>query len=63
MEPTTVDFTVITDALANAVTPGEIANIIALGLGASIGLVLMWFGARKLIKVVMGAFKKGRISM
>lgn len=44
----------------------NISNIVAiLGIvvGACVGLVLMWFGIRKVIKIIMGAFRKGKISV
>lgn len=44
----------------------NISNVVAiLGIvvGACVGLVLMWFGIRKVIKIIMGAFKKGKISV
>lgn len=44
----------------------NISNVVAiLGIvvGACVGLVLMWFGIRKVIKIIMGAFRKGKISV
>ncbi len=44
----------------------NLTNIVAI-LGAGIGVVILlflgWWGARKLIRMVMDAFKKGRVSL
>lgn len=44
----------------------NISNIVAIvgaGIGAVIGLFLAWWGARKLVRMLMAAFKKGKVSM
>lgn len=41
----------------------NIVTLIASAAGASVGLVLMWFGVRKLAKVLMSAFKTGKIKL
>lgn len=40
----------------------NVVSILGIGIAAAIGLVLLWWGARKLVRVVMGAFRKGKIS-
>lgn len=42
---------------------GNIVAIIGAGIGAVIGLFLAWWGARKLVRMLMTAFKKGKVSM
>lgn len=42
---------------------GNIVAIIGAGIGAVIGLFLAWWGARKLVRMLMGAFKKGKVSL
>lgn len=42
---------------------GNIVAIIGAGIGAVIGLFLAWWGARKLVKMLMSAFKKGKVSL
>lgn len=53
--------------LMNAATGTlNITNIVAIigaGIGAVIGLFLAWWGARKLIAMLMKAFKKGKVSV
>jgi urease accessory protein UreF len=41
---------------------GVVAGVLAVGLGLSIGLVLLWFAARKVTKMVMAAFRKGKLT-
>lgn len=42
---------------------GVIAPIIGVGVAAAGGLFLLWWGARKVTKMVMGAFTKGKLSI
>ena len=42
---------------------GNIVAIIGAGIGAVIGLFLAWWGARKLVHMLVNAFKKGKVSM
>ena len=37
--------------------------VITAAIGASILLVFFWWGVRKVIKVVMAAFRKGKVSV
>lgn len=41
----------------------NIVSILSAGLTAVLGLFLAWWGARKLVKMVMAVFKKGKISL
>lgn len=41
----------------------SILSILGIVVGACVGLVLMWWGIRKVIRIIMGAFKKGKISV
>lgn len=44
----------------------NITNIVAIivaGIGAVIGIFLAWWGVRKLVKMLMGAFKKGKVTV
>ena len=42
---------------------GNIVAIIGAGIGAVIGLFLAWWGARKLVHMLVNAFTKGKVSM
>ena len=44
----------------------NIANIVAIlgiGIGAALVLMLFWWGSRKLIRMLLSAFRKGKISV
>lgn len=59
--PASIDLSAVTTALTSSVGAGQITSLIAAVLGASIGLVLIWWGSRKLFNAVMTAFKTGKI--
>lgn len=47
--------------VTDTVNIGSIVQILGIGLGACIGMVLMWFGVRLVIRKVMGATRKGKV--
>ena len=53
---------VFTD-VTGTINIGNIVSILAIVVGACVGLVLMWFGISKVIRIIMGAFRKGKISV
>lgn len=57
----TLDFTPITNALSSAISSEEIITIIATGLGVAASFVVLWWGSRKLVGMIMSAFKSGKI--
>lgn len=57
------DFTSILSAVTGQISVATVVEVLAVGVGAAIGLVFMWWGARKLIRIVMSAFRKGRASI
>lgn len=57
----TIDWSPILTALQNGLSSSEIVAIIAAGLGVSVGMVILWWGSRKLVNMVMSAFKSGKI--
>lgn len=42
---------------------GNIVAIIGAGIGAAIGLFLAWWGARKLVHMLVNSFKKGKVTV
>ena len=40
-----------------------IVSYLVIGIGASLGLVLLWFGIRKLVRMIMAAFKSGKFKI
>lgn len=57
---TTTELEPIKTALTDYINVGNIVTYLAYGIGACIVLVLFWFGVRKLVSMVMGAFRKGK---
>lgn len=49
--------------LNGAVGTGDVLTLVGTCVGAGIGFVLAWFGARKLVRVFFNALKKGKISI
>lgn len=47
--------------VTDTVNIGSVVQILGIGLGACIGMVLMWFGVRLVIRKVMGATRKGKV--
>lgn len=59
---TTSDFQSVIDALTAQVSVSTVVTVIAGGMAACVGLAFMWWGVRKLIRMIMAAFKKGKVS-
>lgn len=49
--------------ITSVLTLSNLMTYISVGIGASVGLVLFWFGIRKLKNMVMSAFKRGKLSV
>lgn len=56
-----LDFTPITSALSDAVTPGDIINVIAKVIVIGIPFVIAWFGFRFLWAKFRGAVTRGKM--
>lgn len=50
-------------AVANTLNAANIVNIIAGAAGACVALVFLWWAARKVTRMIMGAFRKGKLSV
>ena len=59
---TTSDFQSVIDALTAQVSVSTVVAVIAGGMAACVGLAFMWWGVRKLVRMIMAAFKKGKVS-
>lgn len=59
---TSIDFSPITDALSASLTVAQIASVIGIIIASCIGLAIMWWGARKIMRAVVTGFKTGKIS-
>lgn len=51
------------DELTATISIGNIITIVVSVIGASILLVFFWWGLRKIIRAVMNAFRKGKLSV
>lgn len=57
------DFNSVFAALQQQISVSTVVGVLAVAAGAAVGLAFMWWGVRKLTKVLMSAFKKGKVSL
>ena len=57
------DFTSVLTALQGQISVATIVEVLAVLAGAAVGMAFMWWGVRKLVRVIMSAFKKGKVSL
>lgn len=57
------DFTSVLTSLQAQISVGTVVEVLAIAAGAAVGLAFMWWGVRKLTRVLMSAFKKGKVSL
>ena len=57
----TVDFSALISAMN--ITPGNILTVLASGITLCLALCFAWWGAKKLSRMFMGAFRKGRLRL
>ena len=60
---TATDFTSILTTLQEQISVSSVVGVLAVAAGAAVGLAFMWWGVRKLTRVLMSAFKKGKVSL
>ena len=60
---TTTDFMSVLTALQEQISVSTVVGVLAVAAGAAVGLAFMWWGVRKLVSVLMKAFKKGKVSL
>lgn len=66
METTAISstaFTSVITALQEQISVASIVEVLAVAAGVAVGLAFMWWGVRKLTRVLMSAFKKGKVSL
>lgn len=66
METTAISssaFTSVISALQEQISVATIVEVLAVAAGVAVGLAFMWWGVRKLTRVLMSAFKKGKVSL
>lgn len=60
---TSADFTSVLTTLQNQISAATIIEVLGVAAGAAVGLAFMWWGVRKLVRALMSAFKKGKVSI
>lgn len=60
---TSTDWAPIIEAITPQISVSTIVGVLATGVAAVIGLVFMWWGARKAVRMLMAAFRKGKVSV
>lgn len=66
MDVTTIsstDFSSVLTALQAQISVSSVVGVLATAAGAAVGLAFMWWGVRKLTRVLMSAFKRGKVSL
>lgn len=51
------------DTATQTLNIGNVVAILSAGIGAVLGMFLSWWGARKLVNMLIKVFKKGKISL
>lgn len=57
------DLAPIQTAIESQISVPTIVGVIAGGVTASAGIVFMYWGARKLARMIMSAFRRGKLSV
>lgn len=60
---TSADFLSVLTNLQSQISVATVVEVLAVLAGACVGLAFMWWGVRKLVRALMAAFKKGKISL
>lgn len=55
--------TSIFQKVTGSVNIGNIVTVLLIAIPACVGLFLFWWGGRKLLAMIMKAFRKGRVSI
>lgn len=57
------DWASVLSAMTSQISVSTVVAVLASTTGAAIGLVFMWWGVRKLARVLMSAFRRGKLSV
>ncbi len=60
---TSSDFTGVLTALQAQINVSSIVGVLTVGATAAVGLTFMWWGVRKLTRMIMAGGKNGRVSV
>ena len=50
-------------AVTEQISVATIVEVLAYAAGISIAMVFVWWGVRKVARMIMAAFKKGKLSL
>lgn len=56
-------FSGVITAITGQISVSTVAEVLTYGAGIAIALVFFWWGVRKALRVLMSAFRKGRMSV
>ena len=54
-------FKSVIDAVTAQISVTSVVEVLAYAVPICIGLVFMWWGVRKVTRMIMGAFRKGKL--
>lgn len=60
---TSSSFSGIISAITSQISVATVAEVLTYAAGIAIALVFFWWGVRKALRVLMSAFRKGRMSV
>lgn len=60
---TAADWSSVITAITGQISVSTVVGVLATVVAAGIGLVFMWWGLRKAIRALMGAFRGGKLSV
>lgn len=60
---TSSSFSGVITAITSQISVSTVAEVLTYAAGIAIALVFFWWGVRKALRVLMSAFRKGRMSV
>lgn len=60
---TSSSFSGVISAITGQISVTTVAEVLTYAAGLAVALVFFWWGVRKALRVLMGAFRKGRMSV
>lgn len=60
---TSASFSGVITAITTQISVTTVAEVLTYAAGLAVALVFFWWGVRKALRVLMGAFRKGRMSV
>lgn len=60
---TSSSFTGVISAITAQISVSTVAEVLTYAAGIAVALVFFWWGVRKALRVLMGAFRRGRMSV